>query len=300
MNPVLRGRLAFQSARVLAFMAVAAFFTMAAARPCAAQIVTTFLFSTDQNETFQSNSILEEEIWQFDTTQGAGSEISGPLANTGPSMFTAGEDINAFHWDRATGIYYLSTQSDAIFTDNSLNIDPDDIVRYDPFAAPGSRASIYFDPDLYGADGQVDAISFHSDGDLLISFQNDETFDGLSVLNGDILKFDPLDPVTTKSIFFSESIFTTGNEDIRGFHFESATEMYLTINGDAGLPGLATFSDADVALWNGISASIAIAEGEFGSSSGGFRIDAISAIPEPSSPLLLIAAAALSLRRRHR
>lgn len=303
MVPIPSLRPVVRSARAaLALMIVVLALILGAARPCGAQIVDVFLFSTGANETLQFNSILDEQVWEFDITESFLSEISGPLTQTGDSMFIDGEDIDAFSW--RNGVYFLSTDSAAAFTDNPLIMDEDDIVRYDPGAAPGSRASLYFDPDLYGTDSGVDALSFHFDGDLLISFNSDETFAGLSVLDGDIVKFDPLDPFNTRTIFFSESSFTTGDENITAFEFVGPTEMYLTVEGTAGLPGLPAFSSGDIVLWNGTSASIVVAAAEFVSSSGGFDLDAIAmtldTIPEPGGVTLLASAAALALARRRR
>ncbi|NNC88631.1 MAG: hypothetical protein HKN82_09260 [Akkermansiaceae bacterium] len=268
---------------------------MGASHSASAQVTTEFLFSTDNDEKLQNKLVYREDVWTFDTSQALGSEITEILAQTGASMFTAGGQVDAFTW--RDGIYYFSTAGPSTLADNGLVIDKDDIVRYDPSAAAGSRAALHYDPDLHGTDSNVNALSFHSDGDLLVSFDSNETFAGLGVLDGDILKFDLADPVGTRSIFFSESTFTSGDEDIAGFEFVSATEMYLTVQADGQLPGSPLFTQSDIVRWDGSSGTIVVHGGDFGSTDA-FNLDAIGAVPEPSLVLVLAIAAGRGFRRR--
>lgn len=82
-------------------------------------------------------------------------------------------------------------------------------IKYDPNASPGSRAYIFYGPNdaAETSDTQTDAISFHTDRDLLLSFGSNITLGGISVKDGDVVKFDPADVSGTIGIFFDEQNF---------------------------------------------------------------------------------------------
>lgn len=274
-------------------------FALLATQEVHAQVSTTIYFSSDANETFQGNATLDEEVWLFDTTLTPGSEISGPLAQTGSSLFDGDESIDGF--EVLGGIYYFSTRNDATVSDNSLDIDSNDIIRYDPGAPVGSRASLYYDPDADSTGQDVTAISIHTDGDLLLSFRDTETFAGLGLGDGDVVKFDIADPDNTRTIFFSESTFIGGDEDIRGFDYVSDTEMYIVIQSTASLPGLTDFTEMEVALWDGSTASLVIAEADFVNTTSPYQLNAVTAgVPEPSTTLLAWLSSLLWNSRRRR
>ncbi len=255
--------------------------------------------SNRADETPQGVPILEEELALFDTSAAPGSEVSGPVTPLGPALFlTSNEDIEAF--SVRNGVFYFSVASNATLADNGLVVDNDDVVAFDPNAAAGSRASIYYDPQADSANNlRVDAISFADDGDLMLSFTNDETFAGISVLDGDVVRFDPMNAAATVSIFLSETLFGA-DVDVDAFSFVAPDEVYLsTTRNDRELPGLTGIRDGDVVRWDGVTASLEIAEDDF--EAGNLDVDAVSRGPEPATGLLLgLGLAGLAWRRRAR
>jgi hypothetical protein len=156
-----------------------------------------------------------------------------------------------------------------------------------------SGASLFFDAGL----GDVDAISFHSDGDLMLSFGGGPTFFGLALQDGDVVKFDPDDPAGTRVVFFDEDAFAP-NFQLDGYEYVSDTEQYLSVGGAEVLAGVSV-ADGDVILWNGTTITVLVAEAAFGSSTGNFDLDALG-VPEPGRALALLAAGAALCAARGR
>jgi hypothetical protein len=238
-------------------------------------------FSTESDETFQGVTFDNEEVGSFDTALPAGSEVSGPTFAPNPLLFLSPENLDAYSY--RGGAHYFSLAGSATIDDGSLpfSMDDDDVVRWDPV----SGATLFFDPGI----GNVDAVSFHSDGDLMLSFGADLTFFGLSVQNGDVVKFDPADPAGTRFVFFDEDTFAP-NFDLDGYEYVSDTEQYLSVVNAETLAGVAV-ADGDVILWDGTTITVLVPESAFGSSTGGFDLDALG-VPEPGRALALLGAGA--------
>jgi hypothetical protein len=237
-------------------------------------------FSTNANETFQGIAFNNHDVGSFNTTQLPGSQVSGPVLAPNPLLFLSNENLDAYSY--RGGAHYFSLANDATINDGSLPfaIDDDDVVRWNPV----SGATLFFDAGV----GNVDALSFHSDGDLMLSFAANITFFGLALQDGDVVKFDPADPAGTRLEFFDEDDFAP-NFDLDGYEYVSDTEQYLSTAAAQTLAGVAV-ADGDVILWNGTTITVLVPESAFGSSTGNFGLDAL-AIPEPGAALLVLAAA---------
>ena len=138
-------------------------------------------------------------------------------------------------------------------------------IKYDPNASPGSRAYIFYGPNdaAETSDTQTDAISFHTDRDLLLSFGSNITLGGISVKDGDVVKFDPADVSGTIGIFFdeqnSQKLGESYDDDIVGFESASDGVVYLLTGSSASLNGANSFDDDEIvhgnsanntAVWN--------------------------------------------------
>jgi hypothetical protein len=234
-----------------------------------------FRFSTRADEILQSNTFLDEDLGLFETSQPAGSEISAPVLQPRPTLFNSDENLDAHA--QLAGVHYFSLAAGATLDDDSgaFPVDDDDILRWDPVSG---TASIFFDL------GVVDALSFHSDGDLMVSFATPTPFEGLFLQDGDVVKFDAGDAAGTRLEFFDEDTFAP-QWDMDGYHFVSDTEQYFTTFGNEALAGV-TVADGDVIRWDGTTVSVVVAQSAFASSTGNFDLDALSS-PEPATVCLL-------------
>ncbi len=270
------------------------------AKTHAAGLLTLLHFSHDSGsggETFQGNAIRDEEVWTFNPSLADGSEITGPFV--GPDVLNGTtDDIDAF--TISGGKYYFSVQNGTAVTvedgATDLATNRSMIIEYDPNAALGSRASVFYDPndDTATSNPQTDAVSFHSDGNLLLSFDADLTFGGIAVEDGDVVKFDPADVSGTISVFFDEDNFQLlggdDNEDIVGFEFVREDIMYILTGSNASLNGATNFDDNDIVRWNSLTSTAFVeleSETHFDSSTGDFKLNAIYAVPEPRTYAIL-------------
>ena len=235
----------------------------------------------------------DEEVWTFNPALGDGNEITGPLIDDTVLNGTT-DDIDAF--TISGGKYYFSVQNGTAVTvedgASDLATNRSMIIQYYPNAALGSRASVFYDPndDTATSNPQTDAVSFHTDGNLMLSFDSDITFGGIAVKDGDVVKFDPADVSGTISIFFSESNFQellgSSDEDIVGFEYRTDEIMYILTGSNASLNGATNFDDNDIVRWNKTTSTAFVelqSETHFDSTSGDFKLDAIYVVPEPST-----------------
>ena len=88
-----------------------------------------------------------------------------------------------------------------------------DVVEYDPLN-PGATSKFFSETLFGGADVDIDAFDVLEDGRIVLStFENGVSLGNLSSFqNGDLVLYDPVG--LTAIVWFSESLFTSGNEDI--------------------------------------------------------------------------------------
>ena len=190
------------------------------------------VFSTFNSATLGSNSLLFQngDLVQYDPVNDLATLIFSE------SLFTGNTNIDGVAV-LANGHFLISTDTDAIL--GGLSFRDGDIVDYDPI---GNIATLFFNEDLFGADQNVNAIDIDASGMLLLSISSTggATLGGLSFGNGDLILYDPIGDTAT--LFFSEALFTGGNEDVDAVAFafpipEPGTASLLGL-GLAGL-GLA-------------------------------------------------------------
>ena len=240
--------------------------------------VASFKFSTTQDRTLQGNLVIEEQVWTFEGSNAPGTEVVGPFF--APAFQDADEDVDAISVRDDTVFFSTAGAATIIDGATSLAVDGNDVIAFDSTQPAGSRYTVFFNPDtLWDGNSDTDAISFHGDGDLLLS-TTATVADGTFVATlDDVVKINLT--TLTPSLFFDGSNFST-TANIDAFAFYSATEMYLSISSDGEeLPaiggGTLAFSDADIVLWDGSGAQIAVSSLAFGNASpaGDFDLDAI-------------------------
>lgn len=267
------------------------------------EAATTAYFSTSANETMETTKTVNQyEIWQIKPDNAAGNRISGPSLDG--ILSTSGRDFDAVYED-ATHWYFSVQQgtTDVDYTGGSLeNVDSNKIVRYDKASGV---ANIWFDAGTYtGAGSQVDAMHIAPGGDLLLSFDDSETFTvgamGSMTLNdGDIIRV----PITeaggvatataVPTLLLEESVVFQDNEDIEGFSYWSDDAFYLITEsaGQFKTGAMLIFSENDVLQYNPATevASVLITAGTFDSTNA-FDLNALHVVPEPGFYALIMGA----------
>jgi CRP-like cAMP-binding protein len=135
----------------------------------------------------------------------------------------------------------LST--DATETLGGLTFYDGDIAEYDPAT---DTSTLYFGEYLFSADENINALYVLSNGNLILSTQNDATLGGLSFRDGDLAEYNPT--TNTATLFFNEDLFSQ-DEVVDAVHIlESGNIILSTIDG-ATLGGL-SFGDGDLIEYN--------------------------------------------------
>ena len=161
------------------------------------------LLSTSGNATLGGVVLRDEDIVLYDFTLDVAT-----LFFDGSSVFTANEDVDAFHL-MDDGTLLLSTRGAAAI--GGLSFEDEDIVRYDPTSGV---ATMFFEGDLYfAADEDIDAVAYdEATNSLFFSTQASAVLDGVTYTDGDVVRFNG----TSFSEFFTVEDLP-GNGDIDAF-----------------------------------------------------------------------------------
>ena len=119
-----------------------------------------------------------------------------------------------------------------------------DLAEYDPLT---DSSTLYFDGALFSDWPNVDAVHVLDNGDIILSTKIGATLGGLTFRNGDLIEYNPT--TDTATLYFDESLFVGGDENIDAVHILSNGNIVLSTVGDATLGGM-TFGAADLSEYN--------------------------------------------------
>ena len=155
-------------------------------------------------------------------------DIGLPPANT---------DVTAYH-QFPNGDQLLSFDT-TVSLAGGVTAGPADVVRFD-----GLTHTVEFDATANGIPNGVitDAVSIHSNGDLLLSFDTSLSLNGVTADDEDIVQFDG----STFSLFFDGSAADVSKAlDLDGMHFEIGGQLLVSFDG-SGIMNSVNFDDEDV------------------------------------------------------
>ncbi len=142
---------------------------------------TTILLSTTSQATLAGVTFQDEDVVLYDLSLGTAS-----IFFDGSSVFTANEDVNAFHL-MTDGTVLLSTTTNAVI--GGFGFEDEDVVRYDP---SNGQASLFFDGDaFFQQEEDVDAVFYDAvSGSLFLSTETTSRIAGTSFTDGDVIEYD--------------------------------------------------------------------------------------------------------------
>lgn len=133
-------------------------------------------------------------------------------------------------------------------------IDQDEAVEYD---AGGDTGALFLDDATYDTNANTDAIHMLSYGNLVISTTGNEAIGGNAFLDGDLVEVSPTGTPGVYDyvgIYFAESNFTSGNEDIDAVYVRDNGNIVISTDANAQLPlcggGNLNFGDDDLVEWD--------------------------------------------------
>jgi hypothetical protein len=245
-------------------------------------------FSSDVTVTLGGNTFEDQEVVTDDQL---GTVTLAPLG-----ILPESSDVVAYHLlPNGDQLYSLDTTAEL---GGGLIASPADVVRYD-----GVTDTLEFDASAEGIPNGaiVDAVSIHSSGELMLSF--DTTVDlggGVIAQDEDLVRFDG---GSTYTVFFDGSAETvSAGLDLDGADYRASDgHLFLSFDSSGSLGGI-NFDDEDILefdpsgptwtmVYDGSALHAALAAAD------------VVAVPEPASWLMLIAGTAflgaLYRRRAH-
>jgi uncharacterized protein DUF6701 len=133
-------------------------------------------------------------------------------------------------------------------------IDQDEAVEY---GAAADTGSLFLDDATYDTNANTDAIHMLSYGNLVISTAGNEAIGGNAFLDGDLVEVSPTGTPGVYDyvgIYFAESNFTSGNEDIDAVYVRDNGNIVISTDANAQLPlcggGNLNFGDDDLVEWD--------------------------------------------------
>jgi hypothetical protein len=137
----------------------------------------------------------------------------------------------------------LST--DATETLGGLTFTDGDLAEYNPTT---DTATLYFDEGLFSGVGEeITAVHILANGNIILSTETGATLGGLTFGNGDLIEYNPTTDVGT--LYFDESLFVGGDEDIDAVHILDNGNIILSSTAASILGGL-SFSESDLIEYN--------------------------------------------------
>ncbi len=136
----------------------------------------------------------------------------------------------------------LST--DATETLGGLTFTDGDLAEYNPTT---DTAILYFDESSFAGDEEIDAVHVLANSNIILSTAGGATLGGLTFGNGDLIEYNPTTDVGT--LYFDESLFVGGDEDIDAVHILDNGNIILSSTAASTLGGL-SFSESDLIEYN--------------------------------------------------
>jgi len=192
--------------------------------------------------------------------------------------FSGNENVDAFHWVSDT-VFALSTTTGA--TLGGITFADEDVVLYDTVL---DVASVLFDGStVFTGNEDVNAFHILSDGRFLLSTNQDAQIGSLSFEDEDIVLFDPGIGITSAQIFLDGDATFEAEEDVDAVFFnEVIGALFFSTDSTATIAGTDFEDGAVIARRDGRFSEFF----SFENMPGANDIDALSAVPEPSTALL--------------
>jgi hypothetical protein len=235
------------------------------------------LLSTTQDASLGGQAFEPEDLVLYDTVSNAAS-----IYFDGDAEFAAEENVDAVFL-LSNGNILLSTAGDA--TLGGLNFEPEDLVEYN---IGSNVASLFFDGDAEFtlAEENIVGVWVFGNGNILLTTFDDASLGGQAFEPEDLVLYNPVSNVA--SIFFDgDAEFTLAEEEIDAFSLLANGNLILSTRSAASLGGLA-FQPDDLVEYNPVTnvASLFF-NGDLEFAATNENIDAVFAIPEPSTAALL-------------
>jgi len=122
-----------------------------------------------------------------------------------------------------------------------------DLAEYDPLTG---SSTLYFNGVLFGDWPNIDAVHILDNGNIILSTKIAATLGGLTFGDGDLIEYNPI--TQTSTLYFDESLFVGGNENIDAVHILDSGNIILSSYDGATLGGL-TFGGGDLIEYNPIT-----------------------------------------------
>ena len=200
--------------------------------PVSSQAQDTVSLSPDTTVALSGSTFEDQEV--------VGDNQMGSVSLVRLGVLPEASDVNAYHLlPNGDQLYSLDTTAEL---GGGLTAGPADVIRYD-----GVTDTLEFDASAEGIpDGViVDAVSVHSSGDLMLSF--DTTVDlggGVTAQDEDLVRFDG---GSTYTVFFDGSAETVpAGLDLDGADYRASDgHLFLSFDGSGSLGGV-DFDDEDI------------------------------------------------------
>ncbi len=237
------------------------------------------LIATVADETIDGVTFGDDDIVRVSPTGTAGIYDSTVIVFDGGTHFAAAdEEIDAVYQKKSDGNIILSTRDSARLPQcggGNLNFQDDDLVEWDT----GSNcATMFLDESATsnlipnaGGDEDINGVHLLNDDPNLILFTllRNNTIRGTAVLDGDVILYNVSGD--TASIYFAESEFSSGNEDVSAITISpsvtTTTVDHYAISYPLGIPGvtceaqtvrITAHDSSDVAMSPGSSTTITL------------------------------------------
>jgi hypothetical protein len=141
----------------------------------------------------------------------------------------------------ATTIFLSTDATEAL---GGLTFTDGDLAEYNPST---DIATLFFNEVSFGSDEEIDAVHVLSNGNIILSTAGEATLGGLTFGNGDLIEYNPTTDVGT--LYFDESLFVGGDEDIDAVHILDNGNIILSTGAASTLGGL-SYSEGDLIEYN--------------------------------------------------